>query len=82
MKELLLSMLRLKERGYVDIECHDGFIVAKKKENGKYYLFDNNLEEYQGSESDQIKVVEKDCIYLIQEGSVNTISWRTFEYPF
>lgn len=81
MRETLIQLLSLKEKGYFNIEYHDEFIVAQKKENGKYYIIDGDLQEISGSESDQIKVVERECIFLVQDGSVNTISWRGDEYP-
>ncbi len=75
MEEELTALYKLKEQGYVEIEHFGYVIVAKKKDTGKYYLISScDLIPMQGSESDQIKLIDKSTVYLVQDGSLNVIS--------
>ncbi len=80
-KEAVKAIFNLKEQGYVYIEYYDYIILAKGKDNGKYYLFDSkDLKQIEGSESDQIKIVDKSTIFLLQNGSLNTISVSSIDF--
>lgn len=75
MEEIIKSISALSEQGYVEIEHHEIFIVAKSSKTGKYYLFDSKeLKPIEGSESDQIKVYDRSTIFMVQNGSLNTFT--------
>lgn len=73
MEEIIKQISQLSEQGYVEIEHHESFIIAKSSENGKYYLFNSNdLKPIEGSESEQINVHDRSRILMVQNGSVNS----------
>lgn len=75
MEEIIKQISQLSKQGYVEIEHHESFIIAKSSENGKYYLFNSSdLKPIEGSESDQIKVYDRFTIYMVQNGSLNTFT--------
>lgn len=75
MEEIIKQISQLKEQGYVEIEHHESFVIAKSSKTGKYYLFDSKeLKPIEGSESDQIKVYDRSTIFMVQNGSLNTFT--------
>ena len=75
MDEIIKSISKLSEQGYIEIEHHETFVIAKSRETGKYYLFDaKELKPIEGSESEQIKIHDRSTIFMVQNGSINTIT--------
>ena len=75
--EEMTAICQLIAQGYVDVEHLGYIIVAKKDDNGKYYLFDSkDLKQIEGSESDNIIIIDRSTIYLQQGESFDTIYSR------
>lgn len=78
MEEILKQIAQLNGLGYIEIEHHESFIIAKSREKGKYYLFNpKDLNPLEGSESEQIQVINKRTVFLVQNGTLNTFSIST-----
>lgn len=68
MEQILKSIFKLKEQGYVEIDHHEDFIIAKST-NGKYCIIDSKeLKPLEGSECDQIVIRNGREISMIQDG--------------
>lgn len=75
MEEIENAFSQLSKQGYVEIEHHETFVIAKSRETGKYYLFDaKELKPFEGSESEQIRIHDRSTIYMLQNGSINTFT--------